>query len=67
MYCTCNVIVLRVCAATVGVENVCLFVRRLRNPPCVTHSPYCNLLTARPYNILSHYLTKGTIFEGGGV
>jgi hypothetical protein len=64
MHSTCNVVVMRVCASTVGEENVCLFVRRLRNPPCRMQAPYCDLLSARVYKILSHHLIKVTIFEG---
>jgi hypothetical protein len=35
----------------------------LRYPACNAHAPYCPLWSVRFYNIFSHYLIKGTIFE----
>ena len=35
----------------------------LRYPAHNAHAPYCHLWPAPLYNILSHYLINGTIFE----
>jgi hypothetical protein len=40
-----------------------LCVCSLRYPACNTHVLYCHLRHVRLYNILPHYLIKGTIFE----
>jgi len=40
---------------------VCVF--SLRYPACNAHAPYCHSYPARLYDIFSHYLINGTIFE----
>jgi len=40
-----------------------LCVCSLRYPSCNVHAPYCHLWRARLYDIVSHFLINGTVFE----
>jgi len=46
------------------INNYYIFWECFRCPACNAHAPYCHLWSIWLYNILAHYLTKGTIFGG---
>ena len=59
----------RVRATIVAVEkqrvlhNLSVCICSLSYPACNGDAPYCHLWAAQLYNIFSHYLVNGTIFE----
>ena len=58
VWCVCVCVVCGVCVC-VCVVCVC----SVRYPACNAHKPYCHLCPLPLYNIFSHYLINGKIFE----